>query len=407
MGEARREANWWSHPAGPHGHEPIFRPRPPRECPAAPVAPPVRPHRRHARNLALIAVTVLTAGLLGGGFGAAVQSERQGGHLTLHQVSATGTSHGEVASQLHSALPGVVYLYVRTSTGTSTGTGVLLDTDGHILTNNHVAAPDGEVGQISVTFSTGQSHPAQLVGRDVGTDLAVLRVSGVSGLQPAVLGDSDDVQVGDRVLAIGAPYGLQGTVTAGILSAKDRPIVSGGGSSGSGSGPDDGRSYLDALQTDAPINPGNSGGPLLDAAGAVIGINTAIRSSDPDATDPYAAGAQTGSIGLGFAIPIDQATGVAGALIAHGRATHPVLGVTVTQDAVVRSVAVPHSVLRPGDGLLAVDGAPVTSADELTALVRGRKPGTETLLTVRRDGTLRRLVVPLHDSGEGLPAGTV
>jgi putative serine protease PepD len=293
----------------------------------------------------------------------------------------------------------VVYLSVNASGTTTTGTGIVLDGAGHILTNNHVVAPLGRAGRTTVTFSTGQRHPAALVGRDVGSDLAVLQVKGVAGLQPLTLGSADRIEVGDPVVAIGAPFGLQGTVTSGIVSARDRPLTSGGTNSGAG------LAYLDALQTDAPINPGNSGGPLLDAAGTVIGVNTAIRSADSDSSDPFGVTDQSGSIGLGFAIPVDQAMRVAEQLINTGHAGRTVLGATVdlTYQGGAEVTAVARQsggdpALRPGDVVVALDGGPVTSGDDLAALVRGRSPGATVLLTVLRDGETRELPMPLHST---------
>jgi putative serine protease PepD len=339
-------------------------------------------------------VVVVTASLLGAGFGVAVEGMVEGGRLNLRQAptSAADKESSHTASVLNATLPGVVYLQVSAAGQSTSGTGVLLDANGNILTNNHVIAPDGRLGRVTVTFSTGQRHPAALVGRDVGSDLAVLRVNGVSGLDPAVLGDSDDVQVGDPVMAIGAPYGLRGTVTSGIVSAVDRPIASGGLDSSAG------RSYLDAIQTDASINPGNSGGPLLDDSGAVIGINTAIRNSDPDSSDPFGSSSTNGSIGLGFAIPIDQATAIAGQLIKAGKAAPPSIGVTLDREfqggAKITSVQRAQP-LRSGDIVTAADSVAVTDADDLIALVRGRKQGGETVLTVLRGGQSLPVVVKL------------
>ncbi|MEY9936030.1 S1C family serine protease [Streptacidiphilus sp. MAP5-3] len=424
---------WWSHPDGPGpGREPIFRRREePRDgdavrgrarglrrllhIPAQRAArgsvsrrsrtlrpqrtartkrrtPPFGPRLASPRGILIVTVVVVVASLIGGGLGVAVEGARQGGRLTLSKAPATSKTPSHTAEVLHAVLPGIVYLQVVADGQQTTGTGVLLDADGHILTNSHVVAPDGTPGTVTVTFNTGQRHPATLVGRDVGTDLAVLRVTGVSGLTPAVLGDSDDIQVGDPVMAVGDPYGLRGTVTSGIVSALDRPIVSGPGMPG-------GPSYLDAVQTDAAINPGNSGGPLLDASGTVIGINTVIRSADPDSTDPYGNSSDSGSIGLGFAIPIDQAAAVAAQLIGTGHADPPMIGVTLDRSfqggAKITAVAQRKSPLHVGDIVTADDGIAVTDADDLIALVRGRKQNAETVLTVLRDGDSLPVVVHL------------
>ncbi|WP_052433910.1 S1C family serine protease [Streptacidiphilus melanogenes] len=346
------------------------------------------------KGLLIIAFVVVFASLIGGGLGVGVEGAAEGGRLTLHQASSSASKDSSrTAAVLGSVLPGVVYLQVDAGGQRTTGTGVLLDANGHILTNNHVVAPQGAPGTITVTFSTGQHHPATIVGRDVGSDLAVLRVAGVSGLNPATFGDSDNVQVGEPVMAIGAPYGLRGTVTSGIVSAVDRPIVSGSLDSPAG------HSYLDALQTDAPINPGNSGGPLLDASGTVIGINTVIRSSDPDSSDPYGSDSTSGSIGLGFAIPIDQATAVAAQLIGGGRATPPAIGVTLDRGfdggAKITDVHAAGSKLQVGDVVTAADGVAVTDADDLIALIRGRRANGTTQLTVLRNGASLKIEAKL------------
>jgi putative serine protease PepD len=307
------------------------------------------------------------------------------------------------------ALPSVVTLHVSGSEDQGTGTGFVLDDRGHILTNNHVVEPAGSDGRISVTFHSGDTSEATVVGRDSGYDLAVVKVKGVSGLKPLPLGNSDNVQVGDPVVAIGAPFDLAGTVTSGIISAKERPITA-GGESGDASDV----SYVDALQTDAPINPGNSGGPLLDAQARVIGINSAIRSAD-SGTAPE--GGQAGSIGLGFAIPVNQGKRVAEELINTGRATHPVIGVTLDMDydgdgarvgtksgaggpAVVVGGPGDRAGIRAGDVITEVDGRPVRSGEELIVKTRAHRPGDRLELTVQRDGEERTVSLVLGSSGD-------
>jgi putative serine protease PepD len=254
-----------------------------------------------------------------------------------------------------------------------------------------------------VTFNSGQTAKATVVGRDTGYDLAVVEVRGVRGLRPMPLGNSDNVQVGDPVVAIGAPFDLAGTVTSGIISAKERPITA-GGEKGDGSDV----SYVDALQTDAPINPGNSGGPLLDSRGRVVGINSAIRSADNSSDES----GQAGSIGLGFAIPVNQAKRVAEELINTGRATHPVIGVTLDMNytgdgarvgpkGVGGGPAVTHggpgdkAGIKPGDVITEVDGDPVHSGEELIVKTRAHRPGDRLELTVVRDGRERKITLVL------------
>jgi putative serine protease PepD len=354
----------------------------------------------------------LTSGGVGGAVGTYL--ERNGGisQVELPQTAegAKGGAPDSVARIAASALPSVVTLRVGGGDTQGTGTGFMLDKRGHILTNNHVVAPAGDGGGISVTFSGGETAQATVVGRDSGYDLAVVKVTGVSGLKPLPLGNSDDVRVGDPVVAIGAPFDLANTVTAGIISAKGRPITAGGQES-------DGSdvSYVEALQTDAPINPGNSGGPLVDAHARVIGINSAIRSAG-DGSDP--GGVQAGSIGLGFAIPVNQGKRVAEELINTGKATHPVIGVTLDMDYTGDGARVgtegndggpPVHVGGPGDKagveagdvITAVDGQRVHSGEELIVRIRARRPDDRLELTIQRDGRDRRIKLTLGSSDGG------
>ncbi|MEU0059007.1 trypsin-like peptidase domain-containing protein [Streptomyces sp. NPDC006334] len=372
-----------------------------------------RDQRRSRARKALVGGALgiaLVSGLLGGFVGA--QLERNGGLDTvkLPQASAApaGRDADSIAGIAARALPSVVTLHVSGSAESGTGTGFVLDTRGHILTNEHVVAPAGSGGEISVVFNGGQTARAEIVGKDSGYDLAVVKVSGVRGLTPLPLGNSDNVRVGDPVVAIGAPFDLEGTVTSGIISARERPITAGGES---GDGGD--VSYVDALQTDAPINPGNSGGPLLDAHGQVVGINSAIRSG-VDGSD--ADGGQAGSIGLGFAIPVNQGRRVAEQLINTGRATHPVIGVILDMDytgdgARVRAEGGDGGLpvtpggpgdragVRAGDVITAIDGRRVHSGEELIVKTRAHRPGDRMKLTVRRDGVDRTLTLVLGSSG--------
>ncbi|RNG21667.1 trypsin-like peptidase domain-containing protein [Streptomyces botrytidirepellens] len=372
------------------------------------VAPPPTERKVVSRRRAFVAVLLiaLIAGCLGGGIGAYVERDRASGGVDVKLPQAPlekGTrSPGSVAGIASSALPGVVTIHVSGSSEEGTGTGFVLDKQGHILTNNHVVAPAGSEGDISVTFNGGQTARAKLVGRDAGYDLAVIRVEGVSGLSPLPLGNSESVQVGDPVVAIGAPFDLAGTVTSGIISAKERPITAGGEE-------EDGSdiSYVDALQTDAPINPGNSGGPLVDGKARVIGINSAIRAAD----DGAELGGQGGSIGLGFAIPINQGKRVAEELINTGKATHPVIGVTLNMEytgdgARVNSKGAAGPPVTPdgpgdkagieaGDVITEVDGVRVHSGQELIVKIRSHRPGDRLRLTLKRDGDERTVELTL------------
>ncbi|MFF4209867.1 trypsin-like peptidase domain-containing protein [Streptomyces sp. NPDC001796] len=372
------------------------------------VALPGAEQRRRSGRKTLVLAGVLIA-LLSGGVGGVVGTawERDGGigEVRLPQAGKepAGRAPDSVAGIAARALPSVVTLHVKGTSEEGTGTGFVLDGRGHILTNNHVVQPAAAGGEITVTFNGGQSAKATVVGHDTGYDLAVVRVTGVRGLTPLPLGNSDNVEVGDPVVAIGAPFDLAGTVTSGIISAKERPITA-GGQKGDGSDV----SYVDALQTDAPINPGNSGGPLLDGKGRVVGINSAIRSAGSGSDQS----GQAGSIGLGFAIPVNQAKRVAEELINTGKATHPVIGVTLDMNytgdgarvgakgagggpAVTRGGAGDKAGVKPGDVITEVDGVRVHSGEELIIRTRAHRPGDRLELTVVRGGAERRITLVL------------
>lgn len=379
-------------------YDPWGAPQQPLSHPGPGEGTEVRPRGGRRGSFLLGAVLLaLVAGGIGGGIGSYV--ERNGG-LTTVELPQADRDNGarapdSVAGIAASALPSVVTLRVDGTAESGTGTGFVLDDKGHILTNNHVVAPAGSTGEITVTFSSGESVPAELVGKDSGYDLAVVKVNGVSGLKPLPLGNSDNVQVGDPVVAIGAPFDLSNTVTSGIISAKQRPITA-GGEKGDGSDV----SYVDALQTDAPINPGNSGGPLVDAEARAIGINSAIRAADSgSALD----GSQSGSIGLGFAIPINQGKRVAEELINTGKATHPVIGVTLDMEftgdgakvggegadgtaAVTEGGPADKAGIRSGDIITEVEGQRVHSGEELIIKIRAHRPGDRLGLVLTRGG---------------------
>ncbi|MFI2505812.1 trypsin-like peptidase domain-containing protein [Streptomyces sp. NPDC018972] len=368
--------------------------------------------RKRRRGRVLVGAALLLA-LVSGGIGGIVGTylERNGGVGTVELPQAgkeaSGRAPGSVAGIAAQALPSVVTLHVSGAGEAGTGTGFVLDGRGHILTNDHVVEPAGDDGEITVTFHSGDTAEATVVGRDSGYDLAVVKVKGVSGLTPLPLGNSDNVRVGDPVVAIGAPFDLAGTVTSGIISARERPITA-GGEKGDGSDV----SYVDALQTDAPINPGNSGGPLLDAKARVIGINSAIRSADGGA-DPDAG--QSGSIGLGFAIPINQGKRVAEELINTGKASHPVIGITLDMEyggdgarvAAEGSDGGPpvstggpgdRAGIKAGDVITEVDGRRVHSGEELIVKTRAHRPGDRLELTLQRDGDERTVTLTLGSS---------
>jgi S1-C subfamily serine protease len=283
-------------------------------------------------------------------------------------------------------LPSVVSIQVRTTDEEGTGSGVVIDAKGYILTNNHVVSLAAtSAGTIRVIYNDQSSSSARIVGRDPKTDLAVIKVD-KPGLVVARLGDSSKIVVGDPVIAIGSPLGLAGTVTSGIVSALDRPVrLSGEGS--------DTNAVIDAIQTDAAINPGNSGGALVDGTGATVGINSAIASLGSQG--------QSGSIGVGFAIPINAARRIALQLIHSGHVVHATLGVnarSVTDlgrrggdgaevEVVNRGGAAQKAGIREGDVITAIDGKPVSSSEELIVLVGSHQVGDTVTLAIDRGGS--------------------
>ncbi|NGO73326.1 trypsin-like peptidase domain-containing protein [Streptomyces boncukensis] len=400
---------------------------------AAQAAPPPKPVRRRLRAAVGILAVVLLAGGTGGATGAFIERNGGVGDIELSQTpedaedAAGERAPDSMAGIARRTLPGVVTLHAPVGgagrggrdAAEGTGTGFVLDRRGHILTNQHVVASAGSGPSVRVRFTGGQTARGEVVGADRGYDLAVVKVSGVTGLKPLPLGNSDAVRVGDAVLAFGSPFDLDGTVTTGIVSATSRSIAMGGGDSGSE------LSYVDALQTDAPINPGNSGGPLVDAGGRVIGINSALRGPRDDSPFPGDDADGGGSVGLGFAIPVNQGKRVAEELINDGVATHPVIGATVDMQyggtgariggsggsgsgsggegrAVARGGPADRAGLREGDVVTAAGGAAVRSGEELIVRIRSHHPGDTLRLTVRRDGEERTVRVTLGSArGDG------
>jgi S1-C subfamily serine protease len=302
------------------------------------------------------------------------------------------------------AAPSVVTIYVANGSGSGSGSGVVLTEDGYVVTNNHVVTMDGdEAGTVQVRTADGTLYDATVVGTDPSSDLAVLKVDGVDGLTPATFADSDEVQVGDVAVAIGAPLGLSNTVTDGIISATGRAVATGS--------TENDNTVIDAIQTDAAINPGNSGGALVNGAGEVIGINTAIATV---ASGMPGGQSESGNIGVGFAIPSNTADRIAREIIETGSATRAFLGVSARTEAadgnsgvgngagivsVEPNGAADEAGLRVGDVVTAVGDRPVTTSTELTAAVRSQSPGDSVTLTVRRGGDTRTVEVTLGSTG--------
>jgi putative serine protease PepD len=300
----------------------------------------------------------------------------------VNLVSSTSTierTPDSVAGIAARVLPSVVSIETMSSDGGATGSGFVIDPNGYLLTNNHVVA---DAITIKVLLNDGSEYVAKILGRDESYDLAVLKIE-ATGLKALQFGDSDKVQVGDPVIAIGSPLGLSGTVTQGIISAKDRPVTAGDSNSST--------SFISALQTDAAINPGNSGGPLVDATGAVIGVNSAIASLGSNL------GSQSGSIGLGFAIPINQARKTADQLIKDGKATYPVIGVAVDMNytnggaliankasAIMAGGPAAKAGLRAGDLITAIDGLKINTPEELIVEIRTHNVGDQVTITYVR-----------------------
>jgi putative serine protease PepD len=333
---------------------------------------------------ASIVVLALVAGLLGGILGGdATKGLISSGVNLVSSTSTIERSPDSVAGIAARVLPSVVSIETMSKDGGGSGSGFVIDPNGYLLTNNHVVA---DALTIKVILNDGREYAAKILGRDESYDLAVLKIP-ATGLKALQFGNSDKVQVGDSVIAFGSPLGLSGTVTQGIISAKDRPVTAGDENSST--------SFISALQTDAAINPGNSGGPLVDATGAVIGVNSAIASLGSSL------GSQSGSIGLGFAIPINQARKTADQLIRDGKATYPVIGVSVDMSytsggaliskkatAILPGGPAAKAGLRPGDLITAIDGMKINTPEELIVEIRTHNVGDEVTITYLRGKTI-------------------
>jgi putative serine protease PepD len=385
---------------------------------------PQVPDRKRSRPVALtvgaLAVAAVSAGIGGvvatmvqpGNRAAVTVTQESLGARTLPTANLPIGSVEQVAAKV---VPSVVKLETKAGRASEEGSGIILSEDGLILTNSHVVsrtggAPDRKTPPglpspggpddpparpgpaTMVTFADGRTAPFTIVGTDPSSDIAVVRAEGVSGLTPITLGSSASLRVGQDVVAIGSPLGLVGTVTTGIVSALNRPVAAGGDASNQ-------NTVLDAIQTDAAINPGNSGGALVNMAGELVGVNSAIATLGGDSRE-----SQSGSIGLGFAIPVDQAKRIADELISTGSASRASLGVQVSNDAsalgakiveVVKGGAAATAGLPNGVIVTKVDDRVIGSANALVAAVRSRAPGDKLTLTYLEDGDSRTVEVTL------------
>ena len=355
--------------------------------------------RKNTPLSAVIVISLVFGGTAGGALGYLAADFSNGVSNSTSQVSETSkpvaiTPATETVSQIvQNVKPSVVSIKAEGSSGSGTGSGFIYREDGYIVTNNHVAAPAINSGKLTVYLEDKTSFVAKLVGRNASYDLAVLKID-ATGLKPVNIGDSSAINVGDLTVAFGSPLGLTGTVTSGIVSAINRPVTAGGA---------DDQSFISAIQTDAAINPGNSGGPLVNGQGQVIGVNSAIAT--------LGNGTQSGSIGLGFAIPINQAQRVITEIIESGKSTTPIAGISIdsTYDGVGAKIAevvadgpAASTDLKVGDIVTKINGEAVEDSTELIVAIRRNNPGDTIVLTVKNTaGNEREVSVVLGSREEG------
>lgn len=414
----------WQQPmAPPVGHSYAHLPDPRVSSAGAPWgsatpgygAPPTRPRRERRRGLAvpLVAIIALLAGVIGGAAAPWLSEQlgwaQEGPRPVVAEVAAPvmmpeSGQPASVAAIAQAVLPSVVFISVQSSEGSGVGSGFVVREDGYIVTNAHVIAGAND-GEVTVRFDDGDSFPAEVVGTDTAYDIAVLKVD-ADGLPALAFGDSSALQVGESVVAVGAPLGLDSTVTLGIVSALERPVSTGQGANAS---------FINAIQTDAAINPGNSGGPLVDLRGRVIGVNSALAQIPESAvTGPV------GNIGLGFAIPAQQAEYTAQQLIDTGTSDYPVIGVLVDTsysgpgarvlpedtenleegtEIIAPGGAAEEAGIQPGDILLSVDGRPIEDSQQLIVVLRSYRVGDTVEIVVRNgDGDERTVSMTLRGS---------
>jgi putative serine protease PepD len=364
------------------------------------------PRNGRGRKIFVAGAAAVLIALGAGGIGAATAlAFDDDGNAPSVQTGNSSVTRVVDRSSLATIAAAVQDSVVSITTQSGEGSGVVISADGFIVTNNHVVAT-AQGDTVTVIFADGKKASAKIVGTDPRTDLAVVKADGVSDLKAAKFGASSKMQVGDTVLAIGSPLGLEGSVTAGIISAKDRTIQSSGEQDQQGTPFGGGNSQNQQqqspttmsglLQTDAPINPGNSGGALVNTVGEVIGINSAIATQ----------GQGSGNIGLGFAIPSDKAKQVADDLMGGRKVSHPALGVSVSEaengGALVSNVtansAAAKAGLQQGDVITTVDGKQISDSDDLVAVVQAGTVGQKMTIEYTRDGAKKQATATLTEA---------
>lgn len=428
QGEPQHTAPLWYEQTQSLPQYPAYPPvvtQSPTEPPPAVFAQPGAEHAQPAkpRRIAELATVAVLAALLASSgtyaatrFDTAAPAAQATQTRTSAAVSAAPVVQADASAPNWSVTaaavsPSVVAITVTSGESGGQGSGVIFDTKGHILTNNHVVAAGGQGSKISVTLNDKRTYDATVVGTDPSTDLAVIQLTNApSDLRAIALGDANAIKVGDQVMAVGNPLGLAGTVTTGIVSALNRPVTTSDQQQSDQFGQQQQSTtepvVTNAIQTSAAINPGNSGGALVNANGQLIGINSAIASLGSST----GSSSQGGNIGIGFAIPVNEARSIADQLITSGKATHPYLGVA-SKDGVVadgsakRAAAVLTNVvsgtpadkagLQAGDAIISVDGDSIDGSLSLVAQVRERSVGDKATLKIVRDGQSRDLNVTL------------
>lgn len=346
------------------------------------------------------AALVLLGGGLGGAVGGALASNGDSGVVNSLKEEPQSANHaspeGSIEAVADKVLPSVVSIFVEGGSSSGQGSGSVLSSDGLILTNYHVieAADKDKEALMAVRLNDGTVHPADLVAGDPSSDIAVIKIRDVNGLTPIQLGNSDDLKVGQQVVAIGSPLGLTSTVTSGIVSAKNRPVRAGGADGST-------QSIIDAIQTDAAINPGNSGGPLVDLAGNLVGINSVISTTSE----------KSGSIGLGFAIPINQGRRIADELVEKGKATRSVINAQIESRPTVlgakivkvnKGGAAERAGLESGDIVIKIGDRSISDGDGLIAAIRSHQVGETVTLTVvdEKGGNEREVDVTIEAASD-------